>query len=64
MLNYWLYRLDPLLKKNQPPRLFLICDRVGSEYNYYDKKETWFFGCSGGLNLQPPSIYEVLDKRK
>lgn len=38
MLNYWLYRLGPLIKENQPQRLFFISDRVGSEYNFYDKK--------------------------
>ena len=41
-----------------------MCDRVGEEYNYYDKKRTAFFGCSGGLNLNPPQVYDVLDKKQ
>ena len=64
MINYWLYRLGPLLEDNQANRLFLISDRVGAEYNFYEKKRTAFFGCSGGLYLQPPEVINVLDKKQ
>ena len=67
MYNYWLHRLSPMLnKKNEPlkpPALFLAADRVGTEYSYYDKKDTHFFGSSCGIMLNPPYLVGRLGKK-
>ena len=67
MYNYWLHRLTPLLSvKNQPPKkpiLFLAADRVGTEYSYFDKKDTHFFGSSCAIMLNPCYVVQKLSKK-
>ena len=65
MFNYWMHRLQPLLKgEGKRPVLFLAADRVGSEYSYFDKKETHFFGSSCGIMLNPNYIVQKLGKKE
>jgi hypothetical protein len=64
MLNYWGYRLSPLFEEAEPERLMLICDRVGEEFNYAEKKQGWFFGGSGALGFNPIKLYGQVDKKK
>ena len=67
MYNYWLHRLTPLIsKKNEAPMkpiMFLAADRVGTEYSYFDKKDTHFFGSSCAIMLNPPYIVQKLGKK-
>lgn len=67
MYEYWIHRLTPILNKkkenSKPPILFLAADRVGTEYSYFDKKNTHFFGSSCGLMLNPPYLISRLGKK-
>ncbi len=44
ILNYWLNRLEPFLKRSKPV-YFLASNRSGKE------RETTFIGCSGALKV-------------
>ena len=42
LIEYWLHRLRPLLSDKQnkcPEKLFIVCDRVGTETTYTNNKE-------------------------
>lgn len=67
MYNYWLHRMRPLLSVSsqnniKSEALFLAADRVGTEYSFYDKKDTQFFGSSCAIHLNPPYLIQKLSK--
>ena len=63
MVNYWLYRLKPLLKPTSTKNLcFLAADRVGKEYVYCEKKEGYFLGFSCALSINPHVLLDNLDR--
>jgi len=47
MMNYWLQRLEPMLKKSKKNKYFLAADRIGKE------KTSIFIGCSCALKFSP-----------
>jgi hypothetical protein len=46
-----------------PPKLFLVSDRVGTEYSFFDKKDVHFFGSSCAMMLNPPYVVGRLGKK-
>jgi len=61
--NYWLDRLRPILKPNSNrKRLFLVANRVGEEFSFYDKKNFWFMGSSCAITINPTYLVDRLDK--
>jgi hypothetical protein len=58
--NLWIHRLQPVVLSKKT-FLFLAADRVGSEYDYYAKKETMFYGSSCAVMLNPAKMLKNLD---
>lgn len=58
--NYWIHRLQPVVVAKKT-FLFLAADRVGTEYDYFAKKNTMFYGSSVAIMFNPSKVLKNLD---